>query len=67
MHGPNCRHQRTVNKHAVIALQTIFGIGSTRARNICAAVDVPTDKKIRELDEAQIDALCGSWQVLGRG
>jgi small subunit ribosomal protein S13 len=57
-----------VNKHAVIALQTIFGIGSTRARNICAAVDVPTDKKIRELDEAQIDALraeVGKYSVEG--
>ena len=46
-----------VNKHAVIALQSIYGIGLNRARDICVAADVPTDRKIRELNEAQIEAL----------
>jgi small subunit ribosomal protein S13 len=46
-----------VNKHAVIALQAIYGIGTTRARQICAAATVAPDKKIKDLDEAQIEAL----------
>jgi small subunit ribosomal protein S13 len=46
-----------VNKHAVIALQSIYGIGGTRARMICEAANVPSDRKVRELDEAQIEAL----------
>jgi small subunit ribosomal protein S13 len=46
-----------VNKHAVIALQAIYGIGPTRAHHICAAADVAPQTKIRDLDEAQIDLL----------
>jgi small subunit ribosomal protein S13 len=46
-----------VNKHAVIALQSIYGIGKTRARQICEAAKVAPDKKIRDLDDAQVDAL----------
>lgn len=46
-----------VNKHAVIALQAIYGIGSTRAQQICAAANIAPETKIRELEEAQVDAL----------
>jgi small subunit ribosomal protein S13 len=46
-----------VNKHTVIALQAIYGIGSTRAQQICAAANIAPETKIRELEEAQIDAL----------
>ena len=38
-------------KHTVIALTAIFGIGRTRARAICASTS------IAELSEAQIDIL----------
>ena len=46
-----------VNKHAVIALQTIYGIGQTRAQWVCAAANVPPGLKVRDLSEAQVDAL----------
>jgi small subunit ribosomal protein S13 len=46
-----------VNKHAVIALQAIYGIGPSRARQICTAADVALEKKIRDLDEAQLEVL----------
>jgi small subunit ribosomal protein S13 len=46
-----------VNKHALIALQSIYGIGRTRARIICTAAGVAPEKKIKELDETQIEAL----------
>ncbi|MCL1052041.1 30S ribosomal protein S13 [Shewanella abyssi] len=44
-------------KHTVIALTAIFGIGCTRARAICAATSIAEDAKIKELSEAQIDIL----------
>ncbi|HNW77361.1 MAG TPA: 30S ribosomal protein S13 [Candidatus Competibacteraceae bacterium] len=46
-----------VNKHAVIALQAIYGIGKTRACQICVAADVAPETKVRDLNEAQVDAL----------
>ncbi len=44
-------------KHAVIALTAIFGIGKTTAKAICAASNIAEDVKIKELSEAQIDTL----------
>ena len=46
-----------VNKHAVIALQAIYGIGQTRAQRICAAANVAPNLKVRDLSEPQVDAL----------
>ncbi len=44
-------------KHAVIALTAIYGIGPTRAANICDAAGVPRDRKIQELSEEEVDKL----------
>lgn len=44
-------------KHAIIALTAIYGIGATRARSICGAASVKTDAKIKDLTEAELDAL----------
>jgi len=44
-------------KHTVIALQSIFGIGSSRARDICATTGVDPTRKVKELDDDQLDAL----------
>ncbi|MFM2483010.1 30S ribosomal protein S13 [Celerinatantimonas sp. YJH-8] len=44
-------------KHAVIALTAIYGIGKTRAQEICAAAGIAEDVKIRELDESQVELL----------
>lgn len=44
-------------KHTVIALTAIYGIGISRAKKICAAAGVPESVKIRELSEEQIDKL----------
>lgn len=48
-----------VQKHTVIALQSIYGVGPTRARQICAAANVPETKKVRELAEPEVEALRG--------
>jgi small subunit ribosomal protein S13 len=44
-------------KHAVIALTSIYGIGRTRAAQICEAAGVATETKIRDLTEEEIDKL----------
>jgi len=44
-------------KHAVIALTAIFGIGRTRAHNICKATNVPPHVLVKDLTEGQLDAL----------
>jgi small subunit ribosomal protein S13 len=44
-------------KHAVIALTSIYGIGRTRAAQICDAAGIATDTKIKDLSEDEIDKL----------
>lgn len=44
-------------KHTVIALQSIYGIGATRAKEICAETGIAPSVKIKELSEEQIDLL----------
>lgn len=44
-------------KHTVIALTGIFGIGRSSAKEICATTKIAEDAKIKELSEAQIDIL----------
>lgn len=46
-----------VQKHAVIALTSIYGIGRTRAQAICEAAGVATDAKVRDLSEQEVEAL----------
>ena len=46
-----------VNKHAVIALQSIYGIGQNRARDICETTGITPSTKIRDLDDAQVEAI----------
>ncbi len=44
-------------KHTVIALTAIYGIGATRAQAICEATGIATNAKIKDLSEDQIDQL----------
>ena len=45
------------NKHAVISLTYVFGIGRTTAQKICAATGIEPTVKIRELSEEQLDQI----------
>ncbi|QFU77005.1 30S ribosomal protein S13 [Halioglobus maricola] len=47
------------NKHAVISLTYIFGVGRTTAKELCAATGVAENAKIGELSEEQMDSLRG--------
>ena len=44
-------------KVAEIALQSIFGIGPTRARDILAAVGVDPSVKFKDIDEASVEKI----------
>ena len=45
------------NKHAVIGLQSIFGIGRTRSKQICAQAGVKPETKVKDLTDAEVEAL----------
>jgi small subunit ribosomal protein S13 len=56
------------NKHSVIALQYIYGIGQTRAKAICIAANIKPDAPVRLLSEAELDVLraeVGKYAVEG--
>lgn len=56
------------HKHTVIGLRAIFGIGATRAQQICAAASVKTDTKIKDLTEQELELLrseVGKFDVEG--
>jgi small subunit ribosomal protein S13 len=46
-----------VQKHIVIALTSIYGIGTTRANSICQAAGVEPGRKVRDLSESEVEAL----------
>lgn len=46
-----------VQKHVVIALTSIYGIGNTRAKEICQLAQVEPARKVRDLSEAEVEAL----------
>lgn len=56
------------NKHLVYSLPYIYGIGSTRAREILAKAGIPFNKKPTELtneEEAKVRALAESYTIEG--
>jgi len=44
-------------KHAWIALTTIYGVGRIRALKICDLAKVPSNTKIRDLTESEIEGI----------
>ncbi len=57
-----------VNKHTAIALTSIYGIGLTRAKTICAAANIDPSTKVRDLSDADLEALrseVGKYTVEG--
>ena len=56
------------HKHTVIALQSIYGVGSSRAAQICASCGVDPSRRLGQLDEAQLGALreaVGTYTIEG--
>ncbi len=48
------------NKHAVVSLTYVYGVGRTTARQICAEVGIAEHIKMSELSEEQMDAVRGA-------
>lgn len=46
-----------INKHAAVALTSLYGIGPTRAAQICASADVAGSTKIKDLTEGEVESL----------
>src|SRR5277367_5938525 len=45
------------NKHTVIAIQAIYGIGATRAKKICTAAGIKPETAVKSLTEGELDLL----------
>ncbi|MBM5811524.1 MAG: 30S ribosomal protein S13 [Gammaproteobacteria bacterium] len=46
-----------VNKHIVIGLTHIYGVGRSRARQVCAAAGVNPETRVRDLTEPEVNVL----------
>ncbi len=46
-----------LNKHIVIALTSIYGIGSTRAQQVCEAAGIAPETKVKDLAEPEVAKL----------
>jgi small subunit ribosomal protein S13 len=46
-----------MNKHVVIGLTHIFGVGRSRARDICAATGIAPTTKVKDLTEVEVNAI----------
>ena len=46
-----------LNKHTWVALTSIYGIGRTRAYNICESASINPDTKVRDLSEGEVENL----------
>ena len=44
-------------KHVVIALTSIYGVGATRAKQVCDAAGIAQDRKVIELSEEELEKL----------
>src|SRR5512144_1488229 len=45
------------HQHAEIALTSIYGIGRARAQAICAAAGVQPNRKIKDLNDSELDRI----------
>ena len=46
-----------VQKHIVVGLTSIYGIGSSRAQNICDKAGIAPATKVKDLTEAELDKI----------
>lgn len=46
-----------LQKHIVIALTSIYGIGNTRARKVCTEAEIDGNTKVKDLSEPEVERL----------
>jgi small subunit ribosomal protein S13 len=57
-----------MNKHVGIGLTHVFGVGRSRAKDVCAAAGINPTTKVKDLTEAEVAALrsqIAKWLVEG--
>jgi small subunit ribosomal protein S13 len=45
------------NKHVVISLSYVYGVGATTAKTLCATTGIKPDAKVSDLSEEDLDSL----------
>jgi small subunit ribosomal protein S13 len=45
------------NKHVVVALTSIYGVGRSRATRVCSGAGVAPDAKVKDLTEPEVERL----------
>ena len=45
------------HKHTEIGLTSIYGIGRTTAQKICNSCGIPLDKKVKDLNDAELERI----------
>jgi small subunit ribosomal protein S13 len=45
------------NKHIVVGLTSVYGVGSTLAKKICEAAQVALNTKVKDLTEEELDRI----------
>ncbi|GAA5236915.1 30S ribosomal protein S13 [Verticiella sediminum] len=56
------------HQHTEIGLTAIFGVGRSRARKICEGAGIPYDKKVKDLNDAELERIreqLGTFTVEG--
>jgi ribosomal protein S13 len=56
-----------MNKHVVIGLTHIFGVGRSRAKDVCAAANIAPTTKVKDLTEAEVNAIRSVLQKTSHG
>ncbi len=51
------------NKHVVISLTHIYGIGRNLAKRVCLSSNIETATKVKDLTEAELDAIRSELSV----
>jgi small subunit ribosomal protein S13 len=46
-----------MNKHLWVGLTHIYGVGRSRARNLCAAAGIDPSTKVKDLTEAEVNTI----------
>jgi len=46
-----------MQKHIVIGLTAIYGVGRQRAQDVCEAAKIEPSKKVKDLTEAELESL----------
>jgi small subunit ribosomal protein S13 len=57
-----------MNKHVVIGLTHIYGVGRTRARDACVLANIDPTTRVKDLTEAEVNAIRSviqKWAVEG--